>query len=112
MTENKVVTDEEWLDADVTPTDLKNSFQDERKFLHDISNNLTIASGMLEVTMDIWEDSEDEVLVKEKDLERLKKSRFAMDVLASKLRARRAVLIARGGEEDPVSIISRQQRKS
>ncbi len=63
---------------------------EERKFLHDISNPLTIAQGMVDSVTDSLEGVDG---VDEKVHTRLEKAVKAMERMADQIRARREILI-------------------
>lgn len=67
----------------------------ERIFIHDISNQLTIAVGMVEVVLTTLEGAKD---LDPKVNERLMKSLKAMERISDLCKARREVLIAQEAE--------------
>ena len=65
---------------------------EERKFLHDISNPLTIAQGMTESVLDTLKGQSG---IDEKVITRLEKAVKAMERMGGSIRARREILINR-----------------
>jgi Ribonuclease G/E len=62
----------------------------ERKFLHDIANDIVVAQGMCTFVVRKVRDSKP---LEDKDLDRLEKTLEALNKMTKKLKDRRAVLI-------------------
>lgn len=68
---------------------IKENIEDERKFLHDLSNHIVVASGMLNFALKVLKDNP---TVEAKEIERLGKSIDAISKMTELLKARREVL--------------------
>ncbi len=64
----------------------------ERKFLHDISNQLVVAQGMGNIALKKFKESEADAPVDQKAIERLEKSVKAIDKMIVLVKERRHVL--------------------
>jgi cob(I)alamin adenosyltransferase len=62
---------------------------EERKFLHDLSNHIVVAGGMLSFAHKVLKDNP---MVEAKEIERLNKSMNAISKMTELLKARREVL--------------------
>lgn len=68
---------------------LKELVMQERKFLHDLSNHIVVAGGMLNFAQRVLKDNPS---IGEKELERLEKAHVAIDKMTELLKARREIL--------------------
>jgi hypothetical protein len=68
---------------------IKELVADERKFLHDLSNHIVVASGMLNFAHRVLKENP---TVETKEIERLVKSMDAIAKMTELLKARREVL--------------------
>ena len=82
----------EWMSEDIE--DLKKG---ERKFLHDLSNDVVVAQGMC--TFVLRKVKENKPL-EEKDVERLEKTLDSINKITKQIKARKAVLI---GDSEMIS---------
>jgi Ribonuclease G/E len=82
-------------------TELEELKLGERKFLHDIANDIVVAQGMC--TFVLRKVKENKPL-EEKDLERLEKTLEAINKMTKKIKDRRAILI--GNDSSSSGIIT------
>lgn len=75
-------------------TELEELKLGERKFLHDISNDIVVAQGMCTFVLRKLKDNKP---VEEKDVERLEKTLEAITKMTQKVKERRAILIGQQG---------------
>ena len=68
---------------------IKELVLDERKFLHDLSNHIVVASGMLNFAYRVLKDNP---TIEAKELERLQKSMDAISKMTELLKSRREML--------------------
>ncbi len=71
----------------------------ERKFLHDIANDIVVAQGMCSFVLKKVKDNRP---LEEKDLERLEKTIEAINKMTKKVKERRAVLIGAPSDSGPM----------